>query len=634
MMQSNYIIQYLHSINLYQLSTFAGVAMYTYNSTEIIQQLVNILNVNNNNISTLHSNILTNIDKLDLLYDKSNKLNTGEYGIIYLTYSNANVVKKIFDFSSGIIELAILSKLQYKINIIHLIKYVLCPSIELVLPRIYNNLSIWKLEHKFNDEKIKNIIYQLINGYVILYNNKILHRDIKPPNILYEPSISQIYYTDFGISTFSTSPYLEWNVQTLDFSAPEIILKKIKITTLDIHPNETQQYFTKFQSLYQDTVLKINQIPKYNYKIDIWSIGMTILRSLGNVEFKHIIQSYSMLSNSHSSDLAVGFLLGLLTLIPFESLGTSLTETICNNIILTYDNYKHKSLSFDSTYPYLTSNVLLRDLLMQMLCIDPDKRISLQDIIKHPYFDTYTGEQCLSEFERITSNDIWITESNVFNTFHLQSIYINIRYEMILEVIKWLYTITNDTEFYNICYLFWYVLSINTTICINTIDDLKLIISSCYLLCKCIYDSSTFTTFISHIQHIRELLNNVHCVSYIKKTCENIMLIVNSKIFIMTPYDYLEYFCLEYNINLSECETILKFMLLYCDDIFSIPPLTISLFILQLFIHPLPKIHSLSIEETINILNKIIVIEQIVIEQIENKRSHEFIIMTTTKILQ
>jgi len=119
----------------------------------------------------------------------------------------------------------------------------------------WGGIEIHKVDWSSNEEKYK-AIHLLITSLVELQvNEKILHRDLKPQNILWNGETIKII--DWGLSICSSvrtrKRYTE-EVQTLHWRAPEILL-------YDKGPDD------------------------YNSKIDVWSIGIIIFNLLTGIRF-------------------------------------------------------------------------------------------------------------------------------------------------------------------------------------------------------------------------------------------------------------------------------------------------------------------------------------------------------------
>ena len=102
-------------------------------------------------------------------------------------------------------------------------------------------------KQKFSLSEIYNILMQLNNTFKIMSLNKIAHRDLKLQNILIkynnkEKTDYTVKITDFGISkVYENNTNFETFTGTLEYIAPEILKGK-----------------------------------KYNYKCDLWSLGIII----------------------------------------------------------------------------------------------------------------------------------------------------------------------------------------------------------------------------------------------------------------------------------------------------------------------------------------------------------------------
>lgn len=90
------------------------------------------------------------------------------------------------------------------------------------------NGNLRKIINNFNEtDKIINIMKQLIDVLIFLHNNKIIHNDIKPENIVFTNNYKKLKLCDFG-SSLITDKHLPINIKLLisgspKYMAPEII---------------------------------------------------------------------------------------------------------------------------------------------------------------------------------------------------------------------------------------------------------------------------------------------------------------------------------------------------------------------------------------------------------------------------
>ena len=99
------------------------------------------------------------------------------------------------------------------------------------------------LPRSLNEEEIASIVYMILKGLVFLHENKKIHRDVKTENILLtHEGIAKL--ADFGVSTQLMHSYSKkiTKIGTPFYMSPEVILQN-----------------------------------KYDYKCDIWSLGITTI---------------------------------------------------------------------------------------------------------------------------------------------------------------------------------------------------------------------------------------------------------------------------------------------------------------------------------------------------------------------
>jgi len=242
-------------------------------------------------------------------------------------------------------EIAILKHFQHQ-NIVKLQHLSLCDKkILLCLEYLeYDLKKFWDMnfkgEEKVKIELVKSILYQIIRGTDFLHSKKILHRDLKPQNILVDKNI-KIKLADFGLSrTYSIPirPYTK-EVLTLWYRAPELILGA--------------EY--------------------YSTGIDVWSIGCIFAELLlkkplfvGDSEISQLFKIFEVFGNPTEDSLP-----GYKTFpyfkseFPFYDRGTGLEERLKNTVI----------------------NKEGIDLISKMLVYNPSKRISCREALKHSFFN-------------------------------------------------------------------------------------------------------------------------------------------------------------------------------------------------------------------------------------------------------
>ncbi len=253
--------------------------------------------------------------------------------------------------STALREIAILKKTNH-INIVRIKELQLCDTkIEVGLEYMPMDLRSFIEQNrkdtlKYNSKTIKIIMYQILKGIEFLHSKKILHRDLKPHNVLINDKTLETKIADFGLSRVYTIPLRAYTkeVLTLWYRAPELMLG-------------------------------LNQ---YSIGLDMWSIGC-IMAEMYN--YKPLFGGDSEIDQLYRI---------------FKVFGTPDDEKLPGYKFfpdMNKDFPKWKAEGFMSvlgkSVVKLDADAL--DLLENMMRIDPCKRISCKEALTHVSVKCYMG---------------------------------------------------------------------------------------------------------------------------------------------------------------------------------------------------------------------------------------------------
>lgn len=286
-------------------------------------------------------------------YEKLEKLGEGTFGVVYrakiIQTGEEVALKKIRKQqdeegvpSSALREIALLKELQH-VNVVRLIEVVnTIKKLTLVFEYVPKDLKM--IIDETNGGKgldkldIKSYLFQLITGISHIHQHKILHRDLKPGNLLVsEKGIIKI--ADFGLARGYGIPVTNYSneVVTLWYRPPDVLLGN-------------KDYMTT---------------------IDIWSMGCI---------FAEMVSGKALFTGLNDSDQLKKIFRIIGT--PNEKDYPGLTKLPDWNPEL-YEVFPPQDLK--QYVPNIDEDGF--DLLKKMLRLDPDKRITTNDALLHPYFD-------------------------------------------------------------------------------------------------------------------------------------------------------------------------------------------------------------------------------------------------------
>ncbi|XP_078280636.1 cyclin-dependent kinase 6-like [Rhinoraja longicauda] len=185
--------------------------------------------------------------------------------------------------------------------------------------------------------KVKDMVRQLFRGLDFLHSNRVVHRDLKPQNILISNK-GQVKLADFGLArVYSFNMALTPVVVTLWYRAPEVLLYS-----------------------------------RYTAAVDMWSAGCIFAEILQLRPFLCGISDINQLQKI------------------FDVLGLPDEEEWPTSAPLPYSSFTPRLVKpIEDSLPQIDS--LGKDLLLKCLRFSPDQRMSTYEALAHPYFRDTPG---------------------------------------------------------------------------------------------------------------------------------------------------------------------------------------------------------------------------------------------------
>lgn len=199
---------------------------------------------------------------------------------------------------------------------------------------------------KMDDIDVRFYIYQVLRALDYAHSQGIMHRDVKPQNIMYDSVRRQLKLIDWGLAEFYI-PGAHYNVRVASrfFKGPELLV----------------------------------DLQDYDYSLDIWSLGcvlasiifnkdpffpgqdnldqlVVIAKVLGSKDLNTYLEKYHL-----ELDPQFDSIMGVYERTPWSSFVTEVNQHLANPQAL--------------------------DLLDHMLVYDHQKRYTAREAMEHPYFD-------------------------------------------------------------------------------------------------------------------------------------------------------------------------------------------------------------------------------------------------------
>jgi cyclin-dependent kinase len=303
-----------------------------------------------NQSSTNHSFIMER-------YQKMEKIGEGTYGVVYKAKDRVTgeiiALKKIRLEaedegipSTAIREISLLKELQHP-NIVRLYDVVHTErKLTLVFEFLDQDLKKYLdvCDSGLGLPILKSFLYQLLTGVAYCHHHRVLHRDLKPPNLLINRE-GQLKLADFGLARAFGIPVRSYTheVVTLWYRAPDVLMGS----------------------------------RKYSTPVDIWSVGCI---------FAEMANGRPLVAGTSETDQLdrIFRLMGTPTLADYPGI-VELPEYSPDH----HPPYPPPRGGLGSLVPTLDPTGV--DLLSKMLQYDPARRVTAQAALEHPFFDDMKG---------------------------------------------------------------------------------------------------------------------------------------------------------------------------------------------------------------------------------------------------
>jgi len=177
-------------------------------------------------------------------YEKLEKVGEGTYGVVYKAQDSAGEIYALKTIrleaedegipSTAIREISLLKELQHP-NIVRLCD-VIHTERKLTLVFEYLDQDLKKLldmcDGGLDGETTKSYLYQLLRGIAYCHQHRVLHRDLKPQNLLINRE-GALKLADFGLARAFGIPVRSYTheVVTLWYRAPDVLMGSRKYST-------------------------------------------------------------------------------------------------------------------------------------------------------------------------------------------------------------------------------------------------------------------------------------------------------------------------------------------------------------------------------------------------------------------
>jgi len=257
-------------------------------------------------------------------------------------------------------EIKILQNLANGPNIIALLDVVRDPSSKIpsLITEYIHNVDFKLLYPRFTDFDVRYYIFELLKALDFCHSKGIMHRDVKPHNVMIDHERRELRLIDWGLAEFY-HPKTEYNVRVASryFKGPELLVD--------------------FQ--------------EYDYSLDMWSLGCMFASMIFRKEpFFHGHDNYDQL-------VKIAKVLGSDELYAYLDKYDIELDSAYEDILGRYPRKAWSRFITSENQRYISNEAI--DFLDKLLQYDHQMRLTAAEAQDHPYFDPVkaAAEQSVSD---------------------------------------------------------------------------------------------------------------------------------------------------------------------------------------------------------------------------------------------